>query len=337
MGFLKVVIDIMEEIIENNLYMGKDVIFMGTPQFAVPVLDVLLHSPHQVLAVYTQPDKPVGRKRQIVWSPVKRLAMEYEIPVIQPEDLKSAGVLKELADFKPELIIVAAFGQILPQSILSLPQFACLNVHPSLLPRYRGPSPVASVILRGDAFTGVSIMLMDAGMDSGPILAQAEVDISTEDTTDSLTAILAGVGASLLFDILPRWLDGKLKPQAQDDSLATYCKSITGEDSEMDWHIPAVELWRRIRAYDPWPGCHTWFQGKRLRIHRANPVDDVVKGREGEVIELQGPPGVGVITGRGILRLWNIQLEGKHEMPVDDFIRGKRDFIGSILGRMESN
>jgi methionyl-tRNA formyltransferase len=308
-------------------------VFMGTPQFAVTILESLLQSSCQVLAVYTQPDKPAGRGRPVVFPPVKRLALERQIPVIQPETLKSSEVVKKLASFQPELIVVAAFGAILPPEVLSLPEFACLNVHPSLLPRHRGPSPVANTILCGDELTGVTIMLMDVGMDTGPILAQEKVEISSMDTTGSLSSKLADVGARLLLETLPKWLGGELKPQAQDESQATYSKLINSKDAEIDWHLSAVELWRRVRAYNPWPSCYTWYQGKRLKIHKAIPCGDVAKGEIGEVVVLAESPGVGVVTMDGILGLCQVQLEGKREMAVEDFVRGKRDFIGCVLGR----
>ena len=309
-------------------------VFMGTPQFAVTILESLLSSPYQVLAVYTQPDKPAGRGRQVAFPPVKRLALEHGIPVIQAQTLKSSEVLEKLASLQPELIIVAAFGYILPPAVLSLPRFACLNVHPSLLPRHRGPSPVANTILCGDELAGVTIMLMDSGMDTGPILAQGKVGISFMDTTGSLSSRLADVGAKLLLEALPDWLGGKLEPQAQAESQATYSKLTTSEDAEIDWHLSAVELWRRVRAYNPWPGCYTWCQGKRLKIHEATPVEDMAEGEIGEVVPLKDSPGVGVITGRGTLGLGQVQLEGKGKMSADDFVRGQRDFIGSILGRL---
>jgi methionyl-tRNA formyltransferase len=309
------------------------IVFMGTPQFAVTILESLLQSAYEVLAVYTQPDKPAGRGRPVVLPPVKRLALERQIQVIQPKTFKSREVVEQLASFQPELIIVAAFRAILPPEVLSLPKFACLNVHPSLLPRHRGPSPVANTILCGDEITGVTIMLMEAGLDTGPILAQEEVGISFMDTTDSLSAKLADAGARLLLETLPKWLGGKLRPQAQDESQATHSKLITSKDAEIDWHLSALELWRRVRAYNPWPSCYTWCQGKRLKIHEAIPLDDVVEGEMGEVITLAEPPGVGVVTGQGILGLYQVQLEGRREMAVEDFVRGKRDFIGCVLGR----
>ncbi|MFO7772420.1 MAG: methionyl-tRNA formyltransferase [Dehalococcoidia bacterium] len=308
-------------------------VFMGTPQFAATILESLLQGPCQVLAVYTQPDKPAGRGHQVAFSPVKNLALERGIPVVQPKTFKSSEVVEELASLQPELIIVAAFAYILPPEVLSLPKFACLNIHPSLLPRHRGASPVANTILCGDEVTGVTIMLMDAGLDSGPIIAQEEVEVSSTDTTGSLSSGLADVGARLLLETLPEWLSGELRPQAQDESQATYSQLITSEDAEIDWHLSALQLWRRVRAYNPWPGCYTWLRGKRLKIHEAVPVGGTAKGEPGKVIALAEPPGVGVVTGHGILGLGQVQLEGKHKMSIDDFARGRRDFVGSVLGR----
>ncbi|MBN2186278.1 MAG: methionyl-tRNA formyltransferase [Dehalococcoidia bacterium] len=322
----------MKEIVENIFSMVGQTIFMGTPQFAAVILESLLHSQYQVAAVYTQPDRPMGRSRQVAWSPVKRLAIEHKIPVIQPESLKSTEAVEELAGFKPELIIVAAFGHIISQEVLSLPKSGCVNVHPSLLPQHRGPSPISSALLHGDQLTGVTIMLMDEGMDSGPILAQREVKISLEDTTGSLTQKLAEVGAELLLDALPGWLDGKLKPRAQDESQATYSKLITSKDGKIDWQLPAVELWRQVRALNPWPGCYTWWRGKRLKIHEAVPLNKAGNGEAGSVIALQQPVSVGVVTGKDILGLRQIQLEGKRQMGGEEFVRGQRSFIGSILG-----
>ena len=309
---------------------------MGTPDFAVPILKYLLCSAYHVVAVYTQPDKQAGRGRQVIMPPVKRLAMANSILVIQPETLKSTKILEEMAGLRPALVVVAAYGHILPQAILSLPKFGCLNVHPSLLPRHRGPSPIAEAILCGDEGTGVTIMLMDAGMDSGPILAQRKVNISPEDTAGVLTSRLAKVGGELLLETLPKWTSGKLEPRSQDEREATYSKPISKNDGEIDWHFPAMKLWLQLRAYNPWPGCHTLWKGKRLRVLAAVALSDVVKGRVGEVVAL--PKGisaqVGVVTGEGILGLCQIQLEGKRQMSVKEFVLGQRDFIGSILSSL---
>lgn len=325
--------DIIKKLMKNSSTMTVRTVFMGTPQFAVTILECLLQSSYQVVAVYTQPDRAAGRGRPVVFPQVKRMALERGIPVIQPETFRSREVVKELASLQPELIVVAAFGSILPPEVLSLPKFGCLNVHASLLPRHRGPSPVANTILCGDELTGVTIMLMDTGLDTGPILAQEKVGISFMDTAGSLSAKLADVGAGLLLQTLPGWLEGKIKPQAQAESQATYSKLITSEDAEIDWNLSALELWRMVRAYNPWPSCYTWCQGKRFRIHKAIPLGDGGNGEIGKVIALAEQPGVGVVTRQGILGLCQIQLEGKRAMSVTDFVRGKRDFIGCILGR----
>jgi methionyl-tRNA formyltransferase len=325
--------DIIRKLIKNGSTVSVRTVFMGTPLFAVTILESLLGNSYRIVAVYTQPDKPAGRGRPVVSSPVKKLALERRIPIIQPETLVASKVVDELASFQPELIIVTAFGLLLPREVLSLPEFACLSIHPSLLPRHRGPSPVTSAILCGDELTGVTVMLMDAGFDTGPILAQEKTGIACADTAGSLGAKLAEVGARLLLQTLPRWLGGDLKPQTQDESQATYSRLITSEDAEINWSLSALELWRMVRAYTPWPGCYTWCQGKRLKIHGAVPLPHVRNGEMGEVIALAQQPGIGVVTKKGILGLCQIQLEGKREMPATDFVRGKRDFIGCILGR----
>jgi len=308
-------------------------IFMGTPGFAVPILRSLIESPYEVVAVYTQADKPAGRGQRLSSPPTKELAMKHGIPVIQPSTLKSEEVVQELASFGPALIVVAAFGYILPRGVLCLPRFRCLNVHPSLLPKHRGPSPVADALLCGDLLTGVTIILMDEGLDTGPILAQRKVGISTSDTTGSLTLKLSCVGADLLMETLPKWLGGELEPQAQDEDKATYSKLIANKDGELDWHLTAVELWQRVRAFNPWPGCRTWWKGKRLKIHSAAAFGDKAEGEIGRVVGLpkSSPLRVGVVTGRGVLGLGQIQLEGKREMCAEEFTRGQRDFIGSTL------
>jgi methionyl-tRNA formyltransferase len=313
--------------------MEVKVIFMGTPEFAAPTLESLIRGPYEVVAVYTQPDKPAGRRRRLTLSPVKRLALEYNIPVIQPETFKSPEVLKELIGFKPKIIVVAAFGFILPRTVLSLPKFGCVNIHPSLLPYHRGPSPVAHALLCGDLLTGVTITLIDTRVDSGPILSRRDVNISPQDTTGSLTSRLAEVGAELLMETLPKWLGGELEPKPQDELGATYSRMINSEDGVIDWHLPALNLWWQVRAFNPWPVCYTWWQGKRLKIHEAVPIGERANGEIGEVIALSrsGAGKAGVVTKEGILELCQVQLEGKRQMPIAAFMRGQKDFIGSIL------
>ena len=313
--------------------MSKRVIFMGTPGFAAPSLEALFNSVYKVVAVYTQPDKEAGRGRHINLSPVKELALSRGVAVVQPETLKDSNVSKHIASLKPDLIVVAAYGRIIPSEILSVPKFGCLNVHPSLLPCYRGSSPIATAILQGDEVTGVTIMLMDKEMDTGPILAQKSILISGEDTTGSLTARLAQVGARLLVDTLAPWLEGKIMPQPQDETRASYTKTIAKEDGAMDWRLTALELWRRVRAFEPWPGCYTWWQGKRLKISEATPLTGGKPEEAGKVIAL--PRGakalIGIETRDGILGIIRVQLEGKRAISAEEFVRGQRDFVGSRL------
>lgn len=306
---------------------------MGTPEFAVPSLEALISNAYEVVAVYTQPDKEAGRGRHMASSPVKELALSRGLEVVQPETLKDRSVVENIAGLKPDLIVVAAYGRIIPAELLNLPEFGCINVHPSLLPLYRGSSPIAAAILQGDEVTGVTIMLMDKGMDTGPILTQKTVAISGEDTAGSLTARLAQVGAQLLVATLPQWLGGKITSQTQDESRASYTKVISKEDGQMDWHVTALELWRRVRAFDPWPGCYTWWQGKRLKISEAIPLPGGKLEEEGMVIALpQGAKAaVGVETRDGILGLIRVQLEGKRAISAGEFMRGQRDFAGSRL------
>ena len=307
-------------------------VFMGSPQFAVPTLEYLMAEKYQVAAVYTQPDRPAGRGRGLGASPVKQIAQAQGLTVVQPASLKAAGVVEQLGGFKPDVIVVAAFGQILPKPVLGLPGLGCLNVHPSLLPRFRGASPVASAILAGDDFSGVSIMLMDEGLDTGPVLARAQIPVSPQDTTGSLTAKLSWLGARLLGEVLVGWSRGELTPQPQNGAEATYCGSITKEEGEIDWCLPAVDIWRRVRAFNPWPGCYTRWRGKSLKIIEAAPLaGEGSTAKAGEVVAVGSKAGFGVGTGDGILAVSKVQLEGKKAMPAAEFWRGQRDFLGVVL------
>jgi methionyl-tRNA formyltransferase len=309
---------------------------MGSPEFAVPPLEHLLASQYQVVAVYTQPDKPAGRGRGLVSSPVKRAALAWRLPVVQPARLKGAGVVEQLGGFKPDVIVVAAFGQILPQPVLALPRLGCLNIHPSLLPRFRGASPVASAILAGDEFTGVSIMAMDEGLDSGPVLARAQIPISAIDTTGSLATKLSWLGARLLLEVLAHWTRGELTARPQNEAEASYCRSITKEEGEIDWHQPAIDIWRRVRAFNPWPGCYTRWRGRQLKIIEAVPLPGERSLKAGQVVALTSVPqgaeaAFGIGTGDGVLGVLRVQLEGKQVLAAAEFLRGQRDFIRAVL------
>jgi methionyl-tRNA formyltransferase len=313
--------------------MTKKLVFMGTPEFSVPSLEKLLGTDFKVVAVYTQPDRKAGRGQQVMSSPVKRLALSQGLEIVQIETFRETGAIERLAALAPDLIVVAAFGLILPAEVLNLPRFGCLNVHPSLLPRHRGASPVAAAILQGDEITGVTIMLLDAGMDTGPILNQREMLISDKDTTGSLGLKLSKIGAELLVETLPLWIEGRIKPSPQNESEATYSKMINKEDGEIDWRLSTRELWRRVRAFDPWPGSYTIWRGKRLKLIKVLPLYGEESGEPGKVISLspQKPVRVGVQTGDGVLELVEVQLEGKREIPAEEFVRGQRDFVGSRL------
>ena len=310
------------------------IVFMGTPEFSVPPLEYLIKSEYQVVGVYTQPDKPTGRGRTLEQLPVKRVALQHGLELFQPVRLRNPDEVARLAALKPDLILVAAFGQILPQSVLDIPKFGCLNIHPSLLPEYRGATPIPAAILVGDKETGVTIMLMDAGMDTGPIISQIIVGIEPDDTTESLTTRLAQAGVRLLGEALPLWFEGSLKPQPQDGSKATYTKPVTKDDGTIDWQMSAVEISRRIRAFHPWPGCYTWWQGKLLKVLEAVALHKEGSLTPGKVVDLASgqPAVVGVETGDGILGLLRIQLEGKRALTASEFLLGQRAFVGSTLG-----
>ncbi len=311
------------------------VIFMGTPEFAVSPLEHLILNQYQVVAVYTQPDKAAGRGRSLVSSPVKRAAINWTLPVVQPGSFKEAEVVAQLAGFHPDVIVVAAFGQILPQSVLDLPTYGCINIHPSLLPKFRGASPVAAAILAGSEFTGVSIMLMDRGLDTGPVLSRAQIPISAQDTTGSLTAKLSLIAAQLLLEVLPSWSRDELTPRPQEEAEVTYSSEFSKKDGEIDWHLSAVDIWRRVRAFRPWPGCYTGWQGRQLKIIEAVPMPGPSRmGRieVGNVIALNKEGAAfAVSTGDGVLGVLRVQLEGKRAMSADEFLRGQRQFIGAIL------
>ena len=304
-------------------------VFMGTPEFAVAPLRNLVLNNYQLAAVYTKKDKLVGRGQELSFSPIKQAALSLDIPVVQPGSLRKSEDFAELAAFAPDVIVVAAFGQILPPEVLTLPRFGCINIHPSLLPRHRGAAPVVATILAGDEWGGVSIMLMDEGLDTGPLLDRAMALVRDDDTTVSLSERLSLMSAHMLADILPAWVRGDIKPQAQDESLASYFKPIAKEAGEIDWKLPALDIWRQVRAYQPWPGSFTRFNAKVLKILEAWPNDCPSSGKTGQVVELG--KGCGVVTGSGILELRHIQLEGKQAMSAADFIRGQRKFVGSVL------
>lgn len=305
---------------------------MGTPEFALPALEHLVLNHYQVVAVYTQPDKPSGRERSPQPSFVKRAALDRMLPVVQPVSFKVKETVAQLASWQPDVIVVAAFGQILPPAVLDIPTYGCLNLHPSLLPEFRGAAPVAGAILAGKEFSGVSLMLMDKGMDTGPLLARAQIPISAQDTTGSLTAKLSLIAAQLLLEVLPGWVKGELTPRPQDEAGASYTEMLDKSAGEIDWCLPGLDIWRKVRAFQPWPGCYTRWQGKQLKIIEAAPLPGEKGGEVGQVIALEkAGAAFGIITGDGVLGINQVQIEGKRVMSAAEFLRGQRQFLGAVL------
>jgi methionyl-tRNA formyltransferase len=301
--------------------MTTRIVFMGSPDFAIPSLNALLEH-FFVVGVVTQPDRPAGRGRKSVSPPVKILALEHNIPVLQPIALKKDQAAKDqLSNWKPDVIVVAAFGQILEKQVLQLPVHGCVNVHASLLPRWRGVSPIQSAILYGDKLTGITIMKMDEGIDTGDILKQRSVRITPEDTGGSLFIKLASLGGDLLVEVLADYLSGKIVPQPQEPSPTPYAPMLHKSDGELNFNKPAAFLSRQIRAYHPWPGTFTFWQGKMLKIPRGHANDSASPGI-GVFTRHDKKPAVG--TSEGILVLDEVQPEGKKPISGEAFLLGAR-------------
>lgn len=317
-------------------------VFLGTPGVAVTTCDALHAAGAQLVGVVTQPDKPAGRGRATQEAPVARRAAALGVPVFKPKGLKREENRRFLWDLKPDLLVVAAYGKILPKEVLDLPRFGAVNVHFSLLPRWRGPAPVPAALLAGDAETGVTIMKLDEGMDTGPILAQERMPIGPEDTTTSLLPRLAHIGARLLMATLERYLAGQLSPTPQDNAQATVCPMLKKEDGLIDWTKPATQIARMVRAYDPWPGTWTVWERKRLLIRKARllaTTDEEIasprrpaglaKTEPGMVRQLGG--AIAVQTSDGLLALEVVQLEGRTQIPAAAFLHGSPQFVGRCM------
>ena len=303
---------------------------MGSPEFAVPSLDALVEN-YSVVGVVTQPDRPAGRGSRLRPPPVKITAEGHGLGVFQPRTLRSEEDMEQLAEWAPDVIVVVAFGQVLSPEVLALPPHGCLNLHASLLPRWRGAAPIAAAILAGDETTGVTVMRMDEGLDTGPILAQREMQIRPDDTASSLAERLSNLGAELLLESLPAYLAGDLQPQPQPAEGITLCGLLTKEDGRLDWSKTAVELDRRIRAVTPWPGAFTMWDGRQLKILAAIPLPDWKGNHQpGTVFEVDG--GAAVVTGEGALKLLEVQLAGKKALPIDVFLCGQQACVGAVLG-----
>lgn len=315
------------------------VIFMGTPEPVAPILERLCQMPEiDVVAAVTPPDRGQGRGRRAAPSPVKAAAQSLGVPVWQPDGLRSPESLAHLAALRPDLIVVAAYRLFLPPPALALPRYGCLNLHPSLLPRHRGASPTAAAILAGDAVTGVSLMLLDQGMDTGPVIAQRKYPLTGQETAGELTAALFALGADLLAETLPPWTRGELPAQPQDEAQATLSRQLERHDGQADWTESALTLERRHRAYAPWPGLHTPWQGQTLKLLELSAMPDASAGTAapGKVIASDSGKGLSVVTGQGILTLDRLQLEGRRPVTGAEFVRGYPEILGANLGDQQT-
>lgn len=302
--------------------MATRIVFMGTPDFAVPILERLADQ-FLVVGVVTQPDRPAGRGQRSLPPPVKRTAQKLGLGIYQTGNVNSTASLNQLSAWDPTLICVAAFGQILKPDVLHLPQAGCLNVHASLLPRWRGASPINAAILAGDTHSGVTIMKMGPGLDDGPIIAQKSLPVGPRETAGSLFERLARLGGELLVETIPLYLRGEINPQPQDEAQARYAGSLDKKSGELDFHQDAETLARQVRAFSPWPGTYTTWQGKRLLVHQARAADVTSPG-PGVFIRYEGSPAVG--TGEGILVLEELQLAGRKRISGKDFLNGTPDW-----------
>lgn len=295
---------------------------MGSPDFAVPVLRRLAEH-YPVVGIVTQPDRPAGRGRMLTPPPIKQLADELGIPTIQPKRLSEPDAVQQLQRWSPDMIVVAAFGQILKPVVLDLPKYGCINVHASLLPRWRGAAPIQAAILSGDQETGVTIMCMDPGVDTGQILSQKSLPIGSEDTAGSLADKLSVLGTDLLMETLPRYLSGTIRPVSQDDTLATYAPMIKKDDGLLDFTRPSIILERQVRAYNPWPGAFTYWNEQMLKVHQAH-AKNVTADQPGKRMDYQGSPAIA--TSDGVLVLDELQLAGRTSQPGPVFLRGARNW-----------
>ncbi|HVM97094.1 MAG TPA: methionyl-tRNA formyltransferase [Candidatus Acidoferrales bacterium] len=306
------------------------VIFFGTPEFAVPSLEMLLRGPEEVVGVVCQPDRPAGRGQHLTQPPVKQTAVAAGIPVLQPTKVRTPDFLEALRAWTPDLIIVAAYGRILPTSVLELPEHGCINVHASLLPKYRGAAPIQWSLINGDTQTGVTIMQMSEEMDAGDILLQHATDIGPEETYGELQTRLGRLGAQTLRAALDELSAGRLRRTPQDPALVTMAPMIKKEDGRIDWQLPAAVLACRVRGFNPWPSATTTLNGKLLKIHRAHATSGGTGESGGTVVSIVG--GIGIACGDGILIIDELQLEGRKPLAAAQFVRGGTVGVGTRLG-----
>lgn len=310
------------------------IVFMGTPDFSVPTLEALVKAGHEVVAVVTQPDKPKGRGKAVLMTPVKEKAMELGIAVYQPVKARDEAFVSVLRDLAPDAMVVIAFGQILPKSILDIPTYGCINIHGSLLPKYRGAAPLQWSVLDGEAETGLTTMMMDVGMDTGDMLEKLTVPMDEKETYGSIHDKLSVLGGELILSTLEKLQQGTLDRTPQDEAEATYTKKITKAMGDIDWSMDALVIERLIRGLNPWPSAYTSWEGKTIKIWDADVVPDEYPGSFGEIVKVDKKT-VLVKTGKGALSLKSLQLEGKKRMDVDAFLRGCLMQEGTVFKRSE--
>ena len=305
------------------------IVFAGTPEFAVPPLRALLDSPHEICGVYTQPDRPAGRGRKLTPSPVKVLALEAGLPVFQPETLKDEAAQAQLRNLNPDLMVVVAYGLLLPRAVIDTPPLGCINIHASLLPRWRGAAPIQRSIMAGDSETGVTIMYIEPRLDAGPMLLKKACPIGPDDTAGDLHDRLSRIGAEALLETLPLIAAGTAQPEIQDESLVTHAAKINKDDAQLDWSRPAAELQCQVRAFNPWPVAETVYRDQILRVWRATVVPESRSEPPGTLL-IDGE-NLDVVTGHDCLRLLEIQLPGGKRISARDFINGHPE-TGLMLG-----
>ncbi|PCM44131.1 methionyl-tRNA formyltransferase [Marinobacter sp. ANT_B65] len=301
-------------------------VFAGTPDFAASALRAILGTHHTVVGVYSQPDRPAGRGRKLQPSPVKQVALDNEIPVFQPENLKSPEARQELANLRPDVMIVAAYGLILPEPVLKTPTHGCLNIHASLLPRWRGAAPIQRAIAAGDKETGITIMQMDKGLDTGAMLLKSRTAIEASDTGGSLHDRLAELGGAAIIEALKRLESGELEGEIQNDEDASYAHKLSKEEGHIDWSQDALAIERLVRAFNPWPGTYTDLEDQRLRIHEARATEEQSQKPAGTVIRRERE-GIDIACGKGILRIIRLQLPGSRAQTVNDLINGGKQLL----------
>lgn len=313
---------------------GMRIVFMGTPEFACPTLRTLIERGEQVVAVVTQPDRPKGRGQQTLPPPVKVVAEEHGIPVLQPVKVRLPESIEEIRALEPDLIVVIAFGQILPKALLDIPKYGCINVHASLLPRYRGAAPLNWCIINGETETGVTTMMMDVGLDTGDMLLKRSTPIGADEDTQSLHDRMSLLGAELLAETLDRLARGELVPEKQDDALTCYAPIMKKEDGLIDWSRDAQAIKNQVRGMTPWPGAYSFLDEKLLKVFRVQTASG--SGAPGEILSL-GRDGIEVACGTGSLVIEELQLEGKKRLPAGDFLAGYKLQPGGLLGKKDAS